>query len=476
MKPAIFFLLAAALLGGAGTEAARGGEPPLPAGLGGAADSEEPALPPGLFGETESEPPLPSSLERETEEWNREGPGLPFDLAGFADARAGARTQRDPYEKELSLGEVRLQLEAEKGWDRASFRVRSDFLYDPVYDHGTVDLETGRGWLDLRELRGTITPVSFADVRLGRQIVTWGTGDLLFINDMFPKDWQSFFIGRDTEYLKAPSDAAMVSAFSPLVNLDVVYTPCFDADRYIDGSRLSYFNPALGRLAGRDAVVQVERPQTWFSDDETAARLSRTVGEYELAAYGYWGYWKSPAGMDPATGKSTFPPLSVYGASIRGPLGSGIANLEGGWYDSRDDAGGSNPLVRNGELRLLAGYELELAADFNAGFQYYLEHMLNYDAYRDHLMPGEHPRDEARHVLTLRLTRRLLSQNLVLSFFGYWSPSDEDFYLRPNVSYRIDDHWSAEVGGNVFWGVYDWTFFGQFRNDTNVYAAVRCSI
>ncbi len=445
----------------------RAEEPPLPAGLGGGPPPSEPALPLGLSG---------GGPGGETGAGAPPSPDLPFDLSGFVDARTGIRTQNDPYEKDLSLGEVRLQLEGEKGWDRGSFRVRTDLLYDPVYDHGTVDLDTGKGWCDLRELRAAFTPVGFADLKAGRQVITWGTGDLLFINDMFPKDWQSFFIGRDTEYLKAPSDAAMVSLFGSLASLDLVYTPCFDADRYIDGSRLSYFNPALDRLAGRDAVVATERPQSWFRDDELAARISGMAGDYELAAYAYRGYWKSPAGMDPASGRATFPPLSVYGWSARGPVGGGIGNLECGWYDSRADRSGADPLARNSELRLLAGYERELAPDFNAAVQYYLEYMLGYGDYRDNLMPGEHPRDEARQVITLRLTRRLLNQNLTLSLFGYWSPTDRDFYLRPNAGYRIDDHWSAEAGANVFWGVDDWTFFGQFRDNTNVYAAVRCSI
>ncbi len=424
------------------------GEPSLPAGLGGKAEV------------TEAEP--------------REEPfRLPFLLTGFGEGRAGAWTQRNPYENDLSIGEVRLQLEGEKAWDRAALRVRSDFLYDPVSDHQTIDLESGQGWFDLREARFAVTPFSFMDIRIGRQILTWGTGDLLFINDMFPKDWNSFFLGRDTEYLKAPSDSAVVSLFSDLANADVVYTPRFDPDRYIDGSRLSYYNPALGRIAGRDAIIVTEEPETWFKDDELALRLSRNIEGYEAALYGYRGYWKSPAGSDPATGKATFPRLAVYGASGRGAVGPGIGNLEFGWYDSEQNSGGNDPYVRNSELRFLAGYEQEVAADFTAGLQYYLEYMLNYDAYRDNLPPGQHPRDEGRHVVTLRLTKLLMRQNLKLSFFGYYSPSDEDCYLRPLIQYKIDDHWTADIGGNVFWGVHDWTFFGQFRKDTNLYAAAR---
>lgn len=366
-------------------------------------------------------------------------------------------------------------MQTEKLWGNATFRVTSDLLYDPVLDRHSVRLEEGQGFVDLREANLTVTPASFMDVKGGRQILTWGTGDLVFINDLFPKDWNSFFIGRDEEYLKAPSDAAKVSFFSSLANLDLVYTPRFDADRFIDGRRISYYNSTLGRLAGREAIVRVDKPNDWFEDDEVALRLYRNVRGYELAVYGYNGFWKSPAGQDPMTGKATFPDLSVYGASIRGSIGKGIGNIEFAFYDSQDDRKGDDPFIRNGELRFLVGYEQEVARDLTMGIQYYLEYMMDHSDYRRTLPPGSPRADEARHLLTLRLLKLFMNQNLKLSLFTFYSPSDSDAYLRPNIHYKIDDHWSAEIGGNVFIGKDDHTFFGQFKENTNVYGGVRYS-
>jgi len=154
-------------------------------------------------------------------------------------------------------------------------------------------------------------PFAFIDLKVGRQILTWGTGDLIFINDLFPKDWQSFFIGRDSEYLKAPSDTVKVSFFSDLANLDIVYTPQFDPDRFIRGERISYWNSNLGRLAGRDAIIHTDKPNRWFRDDEIAVRLYRNINNYEFALYGYRGYWKSPAGQNAAGTQALFPDLNV---------------------------------------------------------------------------------------------------------------------------------------------------------------------
>jgi hypothetical protein len=474
----VVYALMTALIVGHGAYAQN--EPPLPMGLGKAAPAE-PALPAGLgSGETPQEPALPEGLGAEPEvfevrEAETSQPGLPFELSGFGEARVGIRTQDDPHEKQVSIGEARFQLQIEKAWEQASIRLTTDFLYDPVLDRHAIRLEDGEGFLDLREASLLLRPTAFMDIKIGRQILTWGTGDLLFINDLFPKDFNSFFIGRDPEYLKAPSDALKMALFSPLVNLDVIYTPRFDADRFIDGRRISFFNASLGRLTGRDAVVRTDKPDTWFHDSEIAWRLYKNVGGYELAVYGYHGFWKSPAGIDPLSGRAIFPALSVYGASIRGAIAQGIGNLEFGYYDSEDDRSGDDPFIRNSELRLLLGYEREVAQDFTVGMQYYLEHMLHHAAFQRALPPGSPGADTNRHLLTVRLTKLLWRQNLQLSLFTFYSPSDQDAYLRPKIHYKIDDHWSAEIGANIFGGKNQHTFFGQFKKNSNVYTGVRYS-
>jgi hypothetical protein len=400
---------------------------------------------------------------------------LDADLHGFLDARYGQRLQSDAYQEHQSLSETRLQLELNRMGDWTTLQLKSDVYFDDVVDQDELDLEAGKGWIDLREANLLFSPHDLADVKLGRQILTWGTGDLLFINDLFPKDWQAFFIGRDVDYLKAPSDAALISFFPDWANIDLVYTPRFDADRHISGERLSYWNPMLNRRAGQDAVSRVDLPDDWFADDEWSLRVSRNLAGYELALYGYDGYWKSPAGFDPFAGKATYPRLSAFGASLRGTLGDGIASMETGYYDSRDDSNGQNPLVPNSEWRWLASYEQEVVRNLTASAQYYLEIMQDYNDYRAGLASLATARDEYRHVVTLRLTWMLLNQNLMLSLFNYWSPSDQDGYARPVAEYKLTDAWMLTAGANLFYGEEDHTFFGQFADNNNLYAGIRYS-
>jgi len=387
-----------------------------------------------------------------------------LDIHGFYEMRAGYRLREDKYEKDMSIMENRLQLDLSSYPDWGDIKVKGDVFGDLVEEQADFDL---------REANIFLRPNDFMDLKVGRQILTWGTGDLIFINDLFPKDWQSFFIGRDTEYLKAPSDALKVSLFGDWANLDIVYTPQFDPDRFIDGSRLSYWNLNLSRLAGEDAVIHTDKPDRWFRDSELAARLYKNINNYEFALYGYRGYWKSPGGQNVAS-QAIFPDLNVYGASIRGAIGKGIGNMEVGYYESADDLSGKNNLIDNSQMRYLVGYTQEIGRDFTAGLQYYVEQMLDYSQYKSNLISGP-ARDRYRHLITLRLTKLLMNQNLRCSLFTYFSPSDKDVHMRPNINYKLSDNTALEIGGNIFFGDYPNTFFGQFRNNTNVYAALRYS-
>jgi hypothetical protein len=199
----------------------------------------------------------------------------------------------------------------------AQFKYKGDVWYDGILTQ--VRYDTREAWMFLR-------PSEYLDIKIGRQVLTWGTGDLVFLNDLFPKDWQSFFIGRDAEYLKAPSESVKVSLFSDILNADFVFTPLFASDRFITGQYVSYWNGSLGHLAGNESELDYEKPDQWFTDAEYAARLYRTVGAYELALYGYFGFWKNPGGIA-TSGEYIFPRLNVYGASARGPVAGGIGTL-----------------------------------------------------------------------------------------------------------------------------------------------------
>ena len=403
--------------------------------------AEMPALPPGLGGQPELPVGLNGGDTSGQAAIEAEEPSALF--TGFFDLRYGARTQDNALMPRDILGEGRLHLEAGFG-TTIQTRLAFDVVGDAVLSGQSLDLNAGTGVLDLRQANVSFSPVASVDVKLGRQILTWGTGDLLFINDLFPKDYESFLVGRDVEYLKAPSDAL----------------------------KLSFFSPIAGSQIG-GAAVPVALPDDSFSDDELALRLYRTVAGFELAAYFYDGFWKSPVGYDTALSENTFPQLQVIGASLRGPVGPGLLNVELGYYDSNEDPTGSDPNIPNSQTRWLIGYEMEVARETTLGLQYYQEIRDDQAAYLAALPTGMTARPETRDVLTARLTRSFLDQRLIANLFVADSPSGKDGYVRASLSYSVSDALRLNVGINHFYGDTEQTFYGQFQDDSNAYVGLR---
>lgn len=412
---------------------------------------------------------LPAAAqETQQEPWYEEI--LPT-IHGFVEYGYGFRTQSDDRQKRQTIyHETRLQLQFFKRFEAFDLHFKNDIVYDA---------QQGDAVYDLREAYVTLYPLDWVDMKIGRQILTWGTGDFIFINDLFPKDWESFFIGRDDEYLKAPSDALRVilypEVFDELYTVDLVWIPIFRHDRFITGERLSYFNTLLNDKAGFKRQVHFEEPDRTFENSVFAARLSKNFSGTETALYIYNGFYPRPLGFDPASWRSVFPELTVYGASVRRSAFGGIGNIELGYYDSHDDSQGDDPFVENSSFKGLVGYTRELMRDLSLGVQYHWEYMVDFDEYRRTVPVHETRADELRQLMTMRLTQLLMMQTLELSLFTFFSPTDQDAYFRPQVSYQWNDNLQLNAGGNIFLGREEHTFFGQLEDNTNLYFRIRYS-
>lgn len=389
-----------------------------------------------------------------------------IEIHGFLQGNYSARVTDDgpPQENgsDYLLSEERLQLKlSETSKDgSASFFLRTDFVHDGVAEKS--DLEVREGFIDYT--KGSL------DVRLGRQIVTWGTGDLLFINDVFPKDYKAFYSGRPLEYLKAPVDGLKIG-LSSVTSAEVVAIPTFEPNRLPGSDRFYVFDPFP---SATERVT--EKPGKRLNDTEFAARLYRYIGSADVSLYAYKGFSRMPgmrADADMTTMTIFYPELVVYGASVTGNIISGIGNLEAGYYNSTDDRSGEDPAVENSKWKFMAGYRKEAGTDLTVGVQYYMEVMGDYSDYKNSLSAGFPKEDRIRDYATLRLTKMLLYQALRLSLFTIYSPSDEDYFLNPEASYKLTDELSLTIGGNVFGGKDDFTPFGQLEKNDNIYANLR---
>ncbi|MGI9292342.1 MAG: hypothetical protein ACR2PS_00035 [Pseudomonadales bacterium] len=402
------------------------------------------------------------------DEWNDDwGDDEEDDLAaglqwtGFAEAAYGLRGDSEPQRS--TLAEARVRTETEWLQDAFTIGFKGDINADEVDER--VDL-------DLRELNLKFTLAEKLDIKLGRQVLTWGTGDLLFLNDLFPKDFVSFFAGRDDEYLKAPSTAVRLTWYGAAFNTDFVWSPEFESDNFLDGERFSFFVPAAGDIIAPDPKLNPDEPSRSLNNGELALRLFKRRQSVEYALYAYRGFFKQPNAVNNA-GVATFAPLNVYGLSARGPLSLGVFSSEFAWYDSRHDRDGDDPRIPNSQARLLLGYEQELVTNFTGGVQVYTEWTQHHGALRANSAMPDFEAERWRSLLTLRLTYRTRRDTINYSLFAFLSPTDEDYHLRPNIEFRLSDAWNFSVGANLFGGSDQHTFFGQLEDNSNFYLRLR---
>jgi len=397
---------------------------------------------------------------------------------GFIEQDFGGRLNQDSLtkHKNYNLLEQRVQLKTRyaipgenilSAWNGV-FSYKGDFVLDEYFQT--------TGSYEVRELNLAFSPASFMDIKAGRQVLTWGTGDYLFINDLFPKDYVSFYIGRDDEYLKKPSDALRLSLYPEIVNIDFVLIPVFTPNTIPDGQRVSFFDSFEGGIAGLNSDRNAVKPAHQARNIQYALRLYRTFGSTEGAFYYYRGFDPSPRSyLDEANRQLFYERLDVYGASLRGPFLGGIGNAEMGYYRSSQDSQGDNRLIENSALKWLLGYEKDLGHDLKVGVQYLYEQKLNYSKYREALLSQDYYWDESRHLLTQRLTKLYKNQTVMLGLFNFWSPSNKEGYLRLSCAYDLTDQWKLTVGFNLPWGEDNLTDFGMMKENKNAFMRLRYS-
>ena len=313
------------------------------------------------------------------------------------------------------------------------------------------------------------------DLRIGRQIITWGIGDLVFINDIFPKDWEAFYSGRPLEYLKLGVDAGKINLYTDLVNAEFIAIPHFTPEDFPSAGRFFFFDPYPNIVAR-----ELDKPKAAFNNTEYALRLYRSLGGFDLSAYWYKGFFRSPGmRMDnpqaPASISHFYPRLSVYGASLQKNSFGGVVSAEYGYYDSEKDRSGKDPGIENPLSKFLVGYQKELAGDLGIGIQYYGELMHQYAQFRNARPPTFAKREELHQYITLRLTKLFRYQTLKLSLFTFYSPDEEDFLIMPEASLKVTDNMLIAAGANIFAGVKDDTALGQNDKNDNVYVLARYS-
>lgn len=385
-------------------------------------------------------------------------------LHGFLQGNYSFNTaSSNPDGGDFKWVEERFQLKLDASKEPFRLFIKTDAFFDHIDEKG--DMELREGYIDYTSKNW--------DLRIGRQVITWGLGDLIFINDVFPKDYEAFFSGRPMEYLKKGIDGVKFGIYPGFTSFEIIAIPFFEPNNFPDPKRFWMFDP-MPSITNREE----KEPAKNLDNTEIALRMYRDLGGFDTSLYFYRGFFRQPWMMPdnpmmPTKLTLFYPKLSVYGISLQGRLIDGILGIEAGYYDSRQDRNGTDPMIPNSQTRFMVGYQRQMWEDFTIGLQYYGEFMHDYSEYEKNLPEGFSKEKKLHDLFSIRLTQFLKHQTLRLSFFAFYSPSDGDYLVNPEIKYNFSDHIWAAIGGIIFGGGERWSQFGQLDKNDNVYLQMR---
>lgn len=338
--------------------------------------------------------------------------------------------------------------------DRLGTTARLDAVHDEAVSHSEVIVrEAFVDWAASPAL----------EVKAGRQVITWGVSDYLYVNDLFPKNYDSFFTGGGFDRVKEPVDAVKVLAHAGTVATELVLARP-KADTLPAPERFSATAPSSSALEDEAS----DRP-------DLAAKVSTRWASWDVAAHAARFESREPRLFMAGTRLRFDRPRTQHlGLSATGNLASGL-----GWAEAavRRVAQERDTVVDRYFLgsaaKLIVGYSREVAADLTASAQLQLEGATRRGRYVESLVPGIRPLRRVTSTLHLRMQGRWSNQTAsagAQAFLG----SEGDSHFNPFFAWSPADGWNLEGGANLFNGRPD-TRYGAFRNDSNAYVLGRYS-
>lgn len=382
-----------------------------------------------------------------------------LNVTGFAEALYAGRTDHHDSCRGVVkacpevANEQRLRVLVEGRRESMAATLRADLWND-------VALSKTRG--EVNEAYVEAWTQANTGVRIGRQVVTWGTGEYLYVNDMFPKNYDRFFRGHSFDALKDAVDGVKANWSGQPGDLEVVISRP-RADQMPDGHR----------YVGASAMPLDDLPQN-RSGADVAARLSTRLSNFDMA--GYVGRYRdrtqsitpSPTAMAREGAQ-----VSHVGLSATGNLAAGVAWAEVAQLHVDRLNGNVNRFATGSRFKALMGYSRDVASDVTVTAQLQAEHDTDHADYARSLQAGIRPLKRDRVLAHARLQARLMNQTLGLGIQGFVT-NEGDRHIHPFANYTPLDGLNVELGANVFNGRAD-TQYGALTDDSNVYLSARYS-
>jgi hypothetical protein len=312
------------------------------------------------------------------------------------------------------------------------------------------------------------------DVRIGKQIITWGRADAINPTDnLTPKDF-TLLSARDEEERRTGTAAVKANLYRDSYTLSLTWLP--------------YFNPSTIPLTAPPGftISEEKHDQGDWTDQGFAVKLDQTGGEVDWSLSYYYGRDVLPVGR-PLSATNTVlmhNRLHVVGADAARNFGRYGVRGEIAYVQTQNPQG-TDPFIKKPYVFAVLGADRDVTEDVNVNVQVYQRTIINY---RD---PFQVPNPVDRNVsvlnavfnqqldrvqagLTGRIKATAFNKTLEGELLGVWNSNRGDFFLRPSLAYAFTDVWKGFIGYDIFNGQRN-SLFGRLEPTTAFFLELRAT-
>ncbi len=382
-----------------------------------------------------------------------------LNFTGFIDTYHAVRTQ-SPNDFLSSRSRLRGELKMLKG--QSYFFTSFNVIHNNV-----MPSKTG---FQLREAFFEYSTKSL-NLKIGRQIVSWGIADGMRITDIISPMDMTEFLAQDYDDIKMPVNAIKLRWVKPKMNFEVIYIPIptFSIIPYETDNPWSVF-PTEG-----DPFLDIDmdnKPELTFANSEYGARFSFFLSgiDFSLSALHTWN--KTPVftrsiseNLDTVYVEAHHYKLDMLGLDFSLPKGQFVFRGETAYYMGEFHETKTLEPIKKNSLNWLIGVDWYPGGEWTVTAQY--SHKFIPD-YVDVLTEKENT-----ILSTFGLTKKLLRSTLSLSTFAYIDISNEGFFDRTSVDYALSDQIHIMLGYDWFYG--DAGMFGLYKDNSEVWFKAKYS-
>lgn len=317
-------------------------------------------------------------------------------------------------------------------------------------------------------------PAGALEFRLGKQEIAWGSIDGARVVDTVSPARLTEGLARDPRPDRIAIWAARVQAIIGRVDLDLVFAPDPTVNQLAEPGA-AFFPQAPRFLAGLQPVgslppIQREARGDLIGDATIGARVSYRLDASDLRVSFVRGIDQD--GIPVFDGRQIelrHPRRHTIGLEFVRQFGAVVGRLEAAWApDARFVMAGTFGSEVAEVDRIVGG----LGADFSGPRDTYV----NVQLIADHVSSDrELVRPRTDVISTLRVQKDFDDNRHALRAEWLNSLSDGDGLVRVELTRRLDDRFTAFLGGDIFYGT-SRGIFGQFSESSRILGGIRFAL